>query len=96
MNSIYKYLLDKSRVVIVAGARTRFALAMPRHSKILTAQEQGGGVVIWALVNKEAAVCTRYIDAYATGQDVDVAGKEYVGTVQVGAMVWHVFAEGEK
>ena len=66
---------------------------MPVGAQILTAQEQGGGVALWALVDPGAQKHNRTFSVYATGQTHHDNPGLYIGTVQVqgGAIVLHVF-----
>lgn len=82
---VYKYQLElKSHQVI----------EMPKGSQILTFQEQNGILTLWAIVDtEEFKTEEREISIYATGYTIpdkcDVSN--WIGTVQVGSLVWHVF-----
>lgn len=54
-------------------------------------------VFIWALVDPDAPVVRRRIISAPTGYvDLDVAGLDFIGTVQMpNGLVWHVFDGGE-
>ena len=68
-------------------------ISMPVGAQILTAQEQGSGVALWALVDPGAQKHNRTFSVYATGQTHHDNPGLYIGTVQVqgGAIVLHVF-----
>lgn len=64
---------------------------MPFDAEILSAQLQGNGLCIWALVNPNNSTQARSIEIYGTGHDVPDGRREFIGTVQPGALVFHVF-----
>ena len=63
----------------------------PRAARVLSVQEQAGELVMWLLVSPSEPMVLREIYIYGTGHAVDTYG-EYNGTVQHGALVWHVFS----
>ena len=72
---------------------------MPQGAKLLSVQLQNGQIQLWALVDldyKERV--NRMIAIRGTGHDVESALSdcEFIGTVQDGGLVWHVFDRGEK
>lgn len=72
---------------------------MPIGARILSVQMQGGGLVLWALVDPEANREKRRIAVHGTGHPVDIAEtRHFIGTVQTngGALVWHVFDGGTR
>lgn len=68
---------------------------MPRGSAVLTVQEQGGRLAMWAIVNTEAPHAAHRIAVVGTGNPmpVDLHRGNYIGSVQQhgGALVWHIF-----
>jgi hypothetical protein len=53
---------------------------------------QHGVPCLWALVDPEQDYTDRTIDIIVTGHDiVDLFTRTYIGTVQQGPLVWHVF-----
>lgn len=68
---------------------------MPKGAEILTVQMQGGVPCIWAVVNPAELRDfweTVTFQIIGTGWDFDTRHKrKYVGTVQDGPFVWHVF-----
>jgi len=79
---------------------------MPHGSRILAVQGQKqifGGflgpmaaetVCLWAMSNtEESKTVRRFFRIYGTGRaiDEDPANLDYIGTVQTGAFVWHIF-----
>lgn len=69
---------------------------MPIGAQILTAQMQNENLVIWAIINaQEEKKENRNIVIIGTGHVVgDIANiNHYINTIQVGAMVWHLFEE---
>ena len=75
----------------------RNVFEMPLGARLLSVGEQQGHVVLWAAVEPLAEPCERVVWVVGTGHKHaaltgDLSG--FVGTVQVGEFVWHVF-EGE-
>lgn len=68
-------------------------VAMPIDSVILSVGEQNGEVVMWAMVNEASTAGIRKITVVGTGWGLknSMTRRHYLGTVQVGAYVWHVF-----
>lgn len=78
-------------------------IEMPRGTKILSVQDQGGLPTLWALVDPSKTPVNRMITAVSTGEYIhDTApgpfelSELYIGTVQFNGMVWHFFDIGEK
>lgn len=67
---------------------------LPEGAKVLSAGEQGGGIVVWALVDPEAERVPRRISIYGTGHEVPADPGTFVQTVFVGPLVFHVFVDG--
>lgn len=75
------------------AALGRNAVYMPVHSQILAVQMQAGVPTLWALVQPDADRETRRFETVGTGQPLsdDLDGHGYIGTIQQGPYVWHVF-----
>jgi hypothetical protein len=89
LRSIWKFTL---RVADEQGVE------MPEGAQILTVQNQGEWLILWAKVNPDARAVKRRIWVVGTGHPMpDVFGLAYIGTVQQadGALVWHVFDGGQ-
>lgn len=70
------------------------SLALPEGAKVLTAQEQGGGIKMWVLVNPEVRrMVERTFRVYGIGEDIPLTPGTYIATVQTGWTVWHVFED---
>ncbi len=84
MNAIWKYPFDVTDHVIVK---------VPAQSKVLCVQMQGGRPCIWVLVDPSSARTeSLHLRVIGTGhQHVLIDGERYIGTVQDGQFVWHVF-----
>ena len=68
---------------------------MPADARILSIQMQHNRPQIWALVSDDAPTRMVVLHIIETGQDIGEAAKaEYVGTVQDGIYVWHLFKDG--
>lgn len=71
-------------------------IEMPKNAEILTVQEQGGNISLWALVDPKEEKELRYFEVYGTGHDIHYGmgvSREYVGTFQFdgGTLVFHLF-----
>jgi hypothetical protein len=86
MRTIHKYTLDVSN-----GQR----LLMPRNADVLCAQMQDGLIRLWAVVDDKADMETRIVDVIGTGWEMpsEVGRSDYIGTIQAGRLVWHVFVQ---
>lgn len=77
----------------------RQTIEMPSNSNLMCVQLQGGTPVLYAAVDDladSADVRNVVIGMAGTGHDIpaDVIG--YIGTIQMGAFVWHFFPCGDK
>lgn len=73
-------------------------LIMPRGAELLAVQMQGEHLILWALANPHGIPVKRAIAILGTGQRVSaesVSPTQYIGTVQEGGFVWHIFDMGE-
>ena len=70
-------------------------LHMPRGAEILCVQVQNDWPTLWALVDPSAEKEPRMVCVVGTGEEMPAAmgRSEYVGTVQEGVFVWHIFAD---
>lgn len=66
---------------------------MPGGAVILSVQAQHGVICIWAIVETTAIKTTRSFSILGTGHDASfpVSSLKFLGTVLMGAFVWHVF-----
>lgn len=86
MKVIYKYPLDKT-----------MTHEMPEGAEVLHVGIQPQGLTLWALVkvehpDHEGPQETRTFRVYGTGHPIaDQVPQDYIGTVQDGLFVWHVF-----
>lgn len=67
-----------------------FQVELPIARKILGIQIQDGCPVIWALVDPASKTESKTFRFVWTGEPVELLGP-YVGTVQLGGLVWHLF-----
>lgn len=72
------------------------SIKMPRWSTILDVQLQDGEPVMWALVDPNASMIERLFIWVFTGEKSDDWNYDYIGTIQVGPMVYHLFEEIEE
>lgn len=82
MTTIYKYPL----------AEFEQNIQMPQGATILAAQMQDGRITLWAACDPCNESEARKFRVIGTGGDLP-DGFEYVGTVQSGPYVWHVFED---
>lgn len=74
----------------------RIGVSMPLGSEILSADFQNTVLCIWALVDVDAATSLRWFRLVGTGHPLpeqDGLELKFVATVQLGSLVFHVFAE---
>lgn len=66
---------------------------IPEHFEPLSVQVQNGELCMWALVNPNAQEVSVRIEIYGTGHPIahNRTRNNYVGTVQLLGLVWHVF-----
>lgn len=60
-------------------------------AKILSVDIQNNTLCLWALTNPNAPTTYRTIEIVGTGMEVSPYQKRFIGTVQMGVLVWHVF-----
>jgi len=60
----------------------------------ITAQMQRGVICLWAMLEDSGRNVSRRIFIVGTGQDVP-SNLGFIGTVQDGLFVWHIFDGGE-
>lgn len=85
MKTIWKF-----RFKIVSPLR----ISMPKGAEVLTVQNQDGAGCLWAVVNPENELESRYFEIFGTGQAMyeDMAvERKYIATFQQPPYVWHVF-----
>jgi hypothetical protein len=80
MKTIWKYTFE---IVDV------FEIEMPVGAKVLTVQLQGGQPCMWAEVNPLAP--TERVQFRVIGTGHSFTPTKYVGTIQTGMFVWHVY-----
>lgn len=86
MQTIYKYPLEIRDVQIIE---------MPPRAKLLSVQCQNKTLCLWALVdNSHVTKSPRTIEIRGTGHSCEGLEGKYIGTVQIGNYVWHVFDGG--
>lgn len=67
-------------------------LEMPGGATILTAQMQGRGLCLWAIVFPKRPLKQRTIRIIGTGNDMPTDMELVpIATAQMGSLVWHVF-----
>ena len=66
-------------------------IELPRNYEILTIQVQNGIACLWAMVSPEVPKEKIIIEIIGTGELISIAGRQYIGTVQLFELVFHVF-----
>lgn len=67
-------------------------ISMPEQATVLTCLLQGNKIVLWALVDPEAAKETRVFELVWTGKDfAHTRNHFHLNTVVVSSLVWHIF-----
>jgi hypothetical protein len=82
MRTIHKYEIQ------ISDSQT---VQMPKDAQFLTVAAQNGKLCLWVLVNTTSQVCDFSIHIRGTGQPANYSRDAYIGTVQMGPLVWHVF-----
>ena len=83
MKTIWKFPMELDGMV---------RINMPKGAEILTIQIQFGIPIIWALVDPKLEKGKRVFTIHGTGDPItDSENKNYIGTYQERALVWHVF-----
>lgn len=84
---IYKYVLDN------VDHGSEHEIEMPSGATVLCVQLQGVDVCLWVSVgeaNRQQPETRTFVVA-GTGNAFDATRLRYVGTVQQGPFVWHVY-----
>lgn len=71
------------------------AIDMPRGARILSVQVQDHRPYVWAVVDPAKPVVRRGLRWFATGESRVNAHAPFIGTVQLGSYVFHLFDFGE-
>ena len=70
-------------------------IMLPVNAEILTVQMQGNTLCLWAKVDETAHLENRReertIEQLGTGWPLNDDKRRYLGTIQRGPLVWHVF-----
>lgn len=82
MDTIYKYELVIDDVQHIP---------LPSGAKCLHVAMQNGHLCLWAQVNTTRELVNRFFRIYGTGHPMQDPASRYIGTVQDGPLVWHVF-----
>jgi hypothetical protein len=77
----------------------RTAVEMPEMAELLhvgiQATDQDETICLWASCHPDMPRDFRYFSVVATGERLPSGLKKYLGTVQMGRFVWHVFERKE-
>lgn len=81
MRTIYKYQLQPGKTTLTL------------RGKVLSAGVQGKDIFVWAIYDEDATERQVYVNTMGTGHEfVDAPESDFVGTVFLDWMVFHVFA----
>lgn len=67
------------------------SISLPEDAEVLSVQIQHGKPCLWALVIPDSPTKSRVIEIFGTGTQIPEGNRTYIGTVQMGPFVWHVF-----
>lgn len=68
---------------------------MPAGAKVVAVGEQGGGLVMWAIVDDANAPAPVDVYVRGTGHAIPGEAARYAGTVHAAdGFVWHIFVRG--
>jgi len=104
MNKILKYELNNldtgelREVTLPQGARVLTVGAQTKVTYGLHTKSKKTTVCLWAMSNtEESKTVRRMFRIYGTGKPIneDPLDLDYIGTVQTGPFVWHVFERKE-
>lgn len=79
---IYKETLE------ITGEQT---IRLPRVERFLSVQFQKEILCVWALVNDSDSKLIYTLRIFGTGHEIPSFNLDYIGTVQDGPLVWHIF-----
>jgi hypothetical protein len=88
MKTVWKYALSPDE----------FTIEMPRGAQVLSADNQGGSLCMWALVDPAEPLEARRFLLAGTGHELERAEElRFVGTLQMygGKLVFHLFERVE-
>lgn len=92
---VYKFTLETGASILGVPKHIEQTVRMPRGADILTAQMQGGELVIWAKVYPDHTLEDRVIETFGTGAEMPALkpGQQriYIGTFQMDWFVGHIF-----
>lgn len=69
------------------------SILVPSGGEILSVQIQDSQVCLWIAVNPANPKEQHTIEIFGTGHGMDESEREYIGTVQDGRLVWHIFEQ---
>ncbi len=81
MSTIWKYPLELGETI----------LDMPVAARVLSFDLQGGAPHLWVLVKAAQPLERRVFMIYGTGHACDADPDRFIGMVQMGPFVWHLF-----
>lgn len=90
MKTIWKYEIWKYEP---DRLKEHQGIQMPRNSNILDVQLQDGVPVFWATVDQDLPMEERRFLLLRTGEEMPEYPIHYIGTLQIGTAVYHLFEE---
>lgn len=86
MKTIYKYPINLTT--------EKQRLCLPENSQLLSVQMQNEKLCVWALIDESQPMSMVRFHIFGTGDNLpDDLNAVFLGTVQDGIYVWHVFYE---
>jgi hypothetical protein len=87
MKTIYKYEISLIAVSLLGHDH----LMLPAGGIVLSVQIQGDNLCLWAEVDVDQPLVSRYFTVVGTGNAVPKENPIYWATVQKDDVVWHVY-----
>ncbi len=69
-------------------------IELPSESRVLSVQKQYDSICMWVEVDITKPKVVRKFRLIGTGHYFDFTRMSYVGTVQDGSLVWHIYEQG--
>lgn len=66
-------------------------IRMPKGAEVLSVQDQMGHLCLWAIVDPDEEMEDRHFRIFGTGHPIVYPTGDFIGTVQQGQFVWHIF-----
>lgn len=85
--------MDKTIWKYEIPVKERYDIEIPENAQFLDVQNQNDNITMWFLLHPHSATVKRYFSVYVTGGAIPENPGKYLGTVQLGWFVAHVFED---